>query len=306
MALTGREYVICAGAHTATISEVGARLHAYTYDGVDVVCTYPGDALPPKGAGSVLMPWPNRLRGGRYHFDGEEFQLPLTEPTAGNAIHGLARWVRWDSIAHESDSVTMRHDLVPQTGWPFEVAVEIHYAVHPDDGLAVTARAVNNGARRAPFGAGFHPYLSTRGATLEATTVRLPAASRLVVDDAQVPVGLQPVDGTQYDLRSPKKLEALRMDDGFTDLSTTDGRGWAEVIGAGGGARLWFDEAYRYLQAFTVDELTPGTPAVAIEPMTCAPDAFNSGDGLIILEPGAQWSGTWGITPTTTTGRLDS
>jgi aldose 1-epimerase len=78
MALNGREYLITAGDHAATINEVGAGLHSYTYRGVDVVCTYPNDHLPPKAAGAVLMPWPNRLRGGNYTFDGIAQQLPLT------------------------------------------------------------------------------------------------------------------------------------------------------------------------------------------------------------------------------------
>ena len=47
----------------------------------------------------------------------------------------------------------------------------------------------------------------------------------------------------------------------------------------------------------TPENLMDGRPAVAIEPMTCAPDAFNSGHGLIVLEPGGSWSGSWGIQP---------
>ena len=297
MALTGREYLITAGEHAATISEVGAGLRVYTYRDQDVTCSHADDVLPPKGAGAVLMPWPNRLRDGHYRFDGQDFQLPLTEPSARNAIHGLARWVRWKAVRHDVDALTMRHDLVPQTGWPFEVRVEVRYELDAARGLRVDASAENTGARRAPFGAGFHPYFSTHGAVLADTTVELPATQRLILDDVQVPVGLQAVEGTAHDLRKAKKLKGLRMDDGFTGLVVEHGQGWAEVTSKGGGARIWFDETYRYLQVYTPDELTEGTPAVAIEPMTCAPDAFNSGDGLIVLEPGARWSGSWGIQP---------
>jgi aldose 1-epimerase len=186
---------------------------------------------------------------------------------------------------------------VPQTGWPYEVRVEVRYAIQAEAGLSVTASATNTGTIRAPFGAGFHPYLSTRGATLAETTVQLPAAQRLLVDDVQVPIGLQSVDRTAYDLRRGKKLKNLRLDDGFTGLALTNGRSVAEVRGKSGGARIWFDETFRYLQVFTPEELTGGLPAVAIEPMTCAPDAFNSGDGLIVLNPGASWSGSWGVQP---------
>jgi aldose 1-epimerase len=61
---------------------------------------------------------------------------------------------------------------------------------------------------------------------------------------------------------------------------------------------VWFEETFRYLQVFTIEDL-PGTgqPGIAVEPMTCAADAFNSGNGLIVLEPGGTWTGAWGIAP---------
>jgi aldose 1-epimerase len=87
------------------------------------------------------------------------------------------------------------------------------------------------------------------------------------------------------------------MDAGFTDLATVDGRGHALVHSGSAGARIWFDETFGYLQVFTPDVLSHGRPAIAVEPMTCAPDAFNTGAGLIVLEPGGSWTGSWGITP---------
>jgi aldose 1-epimerase len=295
MALSGRQYPIAAGDHEATIVEVGAGLQRYAVGGVDVTCTYGDDVLPPKCCGTTLVPWPNRIRGGRYTFDGAAQQLALTEPAAGNAIHGLGRWARWAKVRHTQDQVTLRLDVVPQNGYPFQVRVETTYALHPEQGLMVTIGARNLGPTRAPFGAGSHPYLSTRGHALADTKLQIPARERLVVDDQQVPVGAQAVTKTDHDLRRAKRLRAVRFDDGFTGLSTTDGRGYAEVRTKSGGARLWFDETYRFLQVFTLDALTPQQPGIAIEPMTCAPDAFNSGRGLIVLEPGGAWTGSWGI-----------
>lgn len=297
MALTGLQFTITAGEHEATIVEVGAGLRAYRYRGVDVTATYGEDVLPPKCCGATLVPWPNRLRGGTYTFDGVAQQLALTEPAARNAIHGLGRWDRWSLVQQDAASVTLGLDIPPQNGWTYEVYVEITYAVHADDGLIVTASARNHGGTRAPFGVGFHPYLSIHGGSLAETTVQLPASQRLIVDDAQVPVGVQSVEDTPYDLRSGRRLKQLRMDDGFTGLHTEGGRGFAEVRGRRGGARLWFDQTFGYLQVFTPELLVAGSPAVAVEPMTCAPDAFNSGDGLIVLEPGGTWIGSWGIQP---------
>jgi aldose 1-epimerase len=297
MALTGKQFQIAAGGHTATVVEVGGGLRSYSYDAIDVTAPYAEDETPPRGDGGVLVPWPNRLRDGRYTFDGHPQQLAITEVPKHNAIHGLARWARWQARDHEESSVTMAIDLVPQTGWPFEVRVEVTYALRPQAGLSVTIRAINNGATPAPFGAGFHPYLSTHGHRLDDVTLRVPARQHLLVDDAQVPVGARSVGRGPHDLRRGRRLRGLRLDDGFADLVTEGGRGRAEVRTAAGSAEVWFDEAFRYLQVFTVDDLHGGQSAVAIEPMTCPADAFNTGEGLIVLAPQRPWTASWGIRP---------
>ena len=297
MARSGQQFIIAAGDHEASVVEVGAGLRRYTHQGVDITAAYGEDDLPPKGCGAVLVPWPNRLRGGHYVFDGEAFQLGLTEPLKGNAIHGLGRWARWVPVRHEQSAVTLRLDIVAQVGWPFEVAVEVTYAVRPDTGLSVSTTALNHGARRAPFGAGFHPYLSTRGVALDDVRLKVPARERLILDEANCPVGSQAVAGSPYDLRRGPKLRDLRLDDAFTDLSHAHGRPVVDLRIKKAGARLWFDETFGFVQVFTVDQLTDGQPAIAVEPMTCAPDAFNTGAGLVLLEPGAVWSGAWGIQP---------
>ncbi len=298
MTMTGRQYSIAAGEFEATVVAVGGGLRRFVHRGVDVACSYGEDVRPPKGCGAVLVPWPNRLRGGQYTFDGATQQLALTEPATRNAIHGLARWARWNAVRHEENSVTMVHDIVPQTGWPFEVSVEVTYELDPQSGLTVRARARNHGTNRAPFGAGFHPYLCCGTTPLEKVALTVPAGRRLVVDEAKVPVGAGSVAGSEFDLRAGRKLGKLRLDDCFTDVEHTDGRGTVELRAGRGGARLWFDETFGYVQVYTLERF-PGSECagVAIEPMTCPPDAFNSGTGLIVLEPAAEWSGSWGVTP---------
>lgn len=297
MTLTGEQFEITAGEFSATITEVGAGLRRFSSSGADVTVPFDADELPPWCCGAVLVPWPNRIRDGRYSFLGESRQLALTEPDKHNAIHGLGRWARWVPSVHDGNRVTLVLDVVPQKGYPFEVRVEVTYTLHAELGLSVSVSAHNHGRGPAPFGAGFHPYLSTRGSVLDDVTVRIPAAERLVLDEAQVPVGVQSVDGTPFDLRRGKQLKSLRMDDGFTGLQVEGGRGSAEVHSASGGARLWFDETFRYLQVFTKDDLDGAGPGVAIEPMTCAADAFNSTHGLIVLDPGGTWAASWGIQP---------
>jgi len=300
MALTGKQFTIRAGEHEATAVEVGGGLRRYVHAGVDIVAPYAEDELPPNGAGAVLVPWPNRIRAGRYVFAGRQHQVPITEVPRGNAIHGLARWARWTPTSVDANAVTLALDIPPQTGWPFELRVEVRYTVHPDHGLGVSAVARNLGTALAPFGAGFHPYLSLRGGRLDEATLRVPARQRIVTDESLLPVGVQSVAGTPYDLQPGRGLGYQRLDDAFTGLSTMDGRGAVELRTKSGGAQLWFDETFHYVQVFTIDDLAHGVPAVAVEPMTCPADAFNSGTGVIVLEPGATWSGSWGVAPIVT------
>ncbi|MDP9115779.1 MAG: aldose 1-epimerase family protein [Actinomycetota bacterium] len=294
MALTGNQYAIGAGDFEATVVEVGGGLRSFAHRGVDIAASY-GEGLPPKAAGAILVPWPNRLAGGRFPFDGSQYQTALTEPLTGNAIHGLGRWARWTAVEHGPSSVTMRLDIVAQTGWPFEVSVAVTYSLDRHNGLMVTAAAENKGLGRAPFGMGFHPYLSLGGSTVDEAWLRVPAAERMVVDARQIPAGREPVAGTAYDLRDGAPLGRLRLDDGFTSIEFVGGRGVVEVRTAHGGGRVWFDREFTCVQVYTLDALGEGTAAIAIEPMTCPADAFNSGVGLIVLEPGSGWTASWGI-----------
>jgi aldose 1-epimerase len=295
MALTGELVDIESGPYRATLSEVGAGLAGSWFaESMDrsraLTSPWPVDALPRMGCGAVLMPWPNRIRNGRYHFDGVDYQLALTEAVAGNAIHGLARWVRWTIAEVLADRITFALDLVPQPGYPFELSLQVSYLVDASDGLTVTGSAVNRGNRAAPFAAGFHPYIDLRGMDYAGVEVDIPVGTMLHTDGQQIPVSREPVDGTPFQLSPRRQLGDLRVDHGFGDL--TGNR--AQVYAAGEVTEVWWDAQFRFLQVFTPPVERFGKPALAIEPMTAAPNAFNDG-GFVALQPGDRWSGSWGV-----------
>ncbi|WP_375480753.1 aldose 1-epimerase family protein [uncultured Jatrophihabitans sp.] len=297
--LGGETWTITSGPHRATIAEVGAGLRSYTHEGRDVTCRYGDDELPPKGCGTTLVPWPNRIRDGRYTFDGVEQQLALTEPDKRNAIHGLGRWARWSLVEQTSDSVRLGLDIVPQKGYPFQLHAEVEYVLEYARGLVVELSGRNDGSQRAPFGMGSHPYLSAQGASLDDVLLGVAADETFDVDDQQIPVRTRPIRDDE-DFGGSSRLGARRFDQGFTSLVIEDSvpddlYSMVHLSGAGFSSSIWFDSGFKYLQVYTVDEVSPGQPGVAFEPMTCAPNAFNSGDGLLVLEPGESWSGRWGI-----------
>ncbi len=178
--------------------------------------------------------------------------------------------------------------------------VAITYTLSPD-GLEVATRATNIGSGRLPYGVGQHPYLSVGTGIVDDAILQLPASTRLPADPRKlVPTGSEePVEATPYDFREPRPVEALVLDDAFTDLDTgRDGIARATVAGNDGATvEIWMSSAYRYLQCYTGDTLSPARrrTSIAIEPMTCPPNALRSGEGLIHLEPGKSTASWWGV-----------
>lgn len=296
-ALSGEQWGIEAGGHRATLVEVGGGIREYTVDGVPVLDGYRGDELCPGGAGQQLAPWPNRVGGGRYTFHGEERQLALTEPAAGNAIHGLVRWLPWRRIAGTPDSLTLACQLPAQPGYPWSLDLTTRWTVSRF-GLRVEHAATNLASAPAPFGLGCHPYLRLPGA-LDDWTLHLPAGKILCTDDRSLPVGEKTASGTELDFSTPRRLGGTVLDTAYTDLDRSDA-GTVDVTltnAEGGRLTLWADESFRWIQAFTGGTLpAPRTRrGLAIEPMTCPPDALRTGRDLIVLAPGETWWGAWGI-----------
>ncbi len=284
----------------AVVVEAGGGLRAYTAGGRDVLDGYrPGEPAS-SGRGQVLIPWPNRLEDGYYEFDGQSHQLPLNEPERGNAIHGLVRSARWTAAEHEPSRVVMEHELRPQPGYPFSLDLRIGYRLS-EEGLRVETTATNVGADPCPYGAGAHPYVTVGTPTVDPVVLQVPARTVLRSDDRGLPTGSSPVEGTECDFRRPRPIGATVLDHAFTDLER-DEDGLARVRledpETQRAVTVWVDGSYPYLMLFTGDPLPDvSRRSLAVEPMTCPPNAFRTGEALSRLEPGDSTTGTWGIAP---------
>ncbi|MER5868420.1 aldose 1-epimerase family protein [Streptomyces sp. NPDC002044] len=298
---TGRRLTLRHGSHEVVVVELGATLRSYTVGERAVIDGFAAHGRITGGRGQILVPWPNRIRDGRYRWGGRELQLPLTEPAAGNAIHGLVRRLSW-RVAEAGDSrAVLEVRLRPQPGYPFHLQVGVEYTLG-DGGLAVAVTARNLGTTAAPYGFGQHPYVTAGTATVDEAVLTVPARTRMITDERGLPVADEPVAGTPYDLRAPRAVGALRLDTPFGDLDRdTDGRAVVRLAHPSGdvGTDVWLGPGADYVQLYTGDTLPPGERrrAIAVEPMTCPPDAFRSGTGLVALAPGAHHTVRWGITP---------
>jgi aldose 1-epimerase len=297
--VTGAQYDIAAGDYLATITELGAGLRRLSRGGQPLIAGYEADELPPAGRGQLLAPWPNRIDGGRYAFGGESFQLDLSEPTRGTAIHGLTRWANWRVSSLAANAAELTLDLLGHAGYPFCLELRAGYRLIPDAGLEVTLTARNRGSRTAPFGTGSHPYLLAGTDGVDDWQLQLPAAHWQPCDERGIPAGEpQDVSGTPYDFRARRAIGAAALDHALTGLhADADGRTRALLAGPGADVELWAGPGYHWLQVFTGDTLGADARrrAVAIEPMTCPPNAFVSGTDLLAIEPGETVTLHWGI-----------
>ncbi|MGH3825579.1 MAG: aldose 1-epimerase family protein [Pseudonocardiaceae bacterium] len=302
IAPSGEQFEITNGDQRATIVEVGGGVREYEVAGRRVLDPYPVDDMCDGAHGAVLVPWPNRLADGRYQFDESEHQVALTEPDKANAIHGFLRWRSWRAEDHTRNRVVMATRLHPMTGYPFRLDVTVAYQLG-DGGLVVATTATNTGRTPCPYGCGQHPYLSPGTGLIDACTLRLDAQTRILTDnERQLPTGTEPVAGTPFDFSQGKTLGTQKLDFAFTDLTRDEsGRAWARLTGPDGHqVALWVDEHYPIIEIYTGDTLTPERRrrGLGTEPMTCPPNAFHSGEGLLRLEPGQSVTTTWGVCST--------
>jgi aldose 1-epimerase len=300
---SGEQFEITLGDHRAVAVEVGGGLRTYSVNGMDIVDGYGVDEMAAGGRGQILIPWPNRLQDGMYEFQGRRHQLPLTEPEHSNAIHGLVRWDAWHVREHEPHRVVLGYVLHAQPGYPFPLQLEIEYELSTS-GLTVRTTATNIGAAVCPYGSGAHPYVTPGTKTVDDIVLQVPARTALRSDERGIPVGTGAVDGSELDYRTPRRIGHAKLDNGFTDLERDDA-GRARVVAEGrdgSGRTVWVDEGYPYVMVFTGDIPSVQRRALAIEPMTCPPNAFRSGDALVTLEPGASHTAAWGLSPTVEVG----
>lgn len=304
---SGIQHALRAGDYEAVIASVGATLRSLTYAGRDLVVPFDADEVRPAHRGATLAPWPNRVTDGRYTFGGVERQLPLTEPARSHALHGLATWLDFEAIDKGPDHVTLAAVIQPQTAYPWRVVVTTTFSLGPD-GLTQSVSARNEAEEAAPWGTGPHPYLVAGAGRVDDWNLELPAAEVLAVTpDRLVPTGLEPVDAEdpeRFDFRTARRIGSAEIDHAYSGLARDDaGIATVRVTGADGtGVEMSWDAACPWVQVHTADKPDAATSrlGLAVEPMTCAPDAFNASRyaydaGLIVLEPGGSSEASWRI-----------
>jgi aldose 1-epimerase len=300
--ISGTHFGLTAGDYHATIASVGATLRTLEFRGRPLVVPFEADEIRPVFRGATLAPWPNRVVDGKYTFAGVEQQLALTEPARGHALHGLAAWLEFSPVDQSAGSVTLFATIEAQAGYPHRLDVSVTFTLD-ETGLHTAVTATNTGTDSAPWGTAPHPYLVAGDGRVDDWSLTLPAATVVTVTEERLlPVASADVaaegDGI-FDFREPRTIGDTFIDHAFTDLTRdADNAATVSVLTAdGSGVEMTWDDSCPWVQVHTADSDDPSRDRIglAVEPMTCPPDAFNSGVDLVVLEPGASSTAGWTI-----------
>jgi len=298
--LSGAQCTLRTGDYVAEIASIGATLRALRYRGRDLIVSFDADEIRPGMRGAILAPWPNRTADGRYRFADAEHQLPINEIETNNASHGLVAWMRFEPVELASGSARLCGWIEPQPGYPWRVRLDVEYVLG-HDGLSIAVVATNESSTSAPFGVGIHPYLlggAPGRAAVDDWLLEAPVAEVILPDERMLPSALVPVaEHGALDFRSARRVGSDVLNHAFTSIARDeDGAARVRVVGDGGlGAEISWDEGCPWLQLYTSDESSGDEwrHAIAVEPQSCAPDALNSGRGLLALAPGASSRFSW-------------
>lgn len=295
---------ISAGEYRASISTFGGGLRSLEYSGKPLVVSYPEGAYPPLSSGIVLAPWPNRTADGVFAHDGVLHRLDITEPARATAIHGFVGQMAWHVADKAEDFVALELSTGLRQGWPWPLRMRVTWSLDAKEGLRASFDVRNEADASCPFGLGWHPYLSALGAPLDDCVLHLPVGTNLPLDSVRnLPAGPEfPARRVLPDVDVGQRMAGVWLDHCFGEISAQEETlAEARLLNPDGeGVRLWVGEGFNWFQVFTADparrEGYPGVGrALAVEPMTCPPDALRSGRDLIRLNAGEERSFECGI-----------
>ena len=293
---SGTQYRLERGSAVAVVTELAAALRSYSVDGVLLTETFGDHQIPPGASGITLAPWANRVEDGKWTLNGAAQQLDITEVSRNNASHGLLRNAAYSSVEQSGDRVVLEATVFPQHGYPFLVRHRVAYELEESGALRVTQTLLNDDDAAAPVVLGAHPYLRLGKLSAEDLTLTVRADRWLETDERLIPRAERPVSGGT-DLRAGVVLAELDTDTAYTGLER-DATGVARTVLRGADGRsvtLWQDGACGYVHIYATGGFDGREKALAVEPMTGPANAFNSGDGLNWVEPGAGFSMSWCI-----------
>jgi aldose 1-epimerase len=290
-------YALSFAGYSATIRSLGGALSSLEYLERPLVEAFNWNEERALYQGNNLAPWPNRIRDGRYEIGLRTFQLPITEAHRNNALHGLINSIEWQLVEKTDQRVILETLLLESEYYPSSLKFSVVYELD-SIGLNWKLVAENVGNDLAPYGASIHPYLiGDPKSTVNEWTLFLPCKKYLKVDSKRLlPTGLDSCEG-DFAFQLPRIIGSLSIDHAFR--IDPDNKNQRIEVRAPSNFGVWmeYDKNSKWIQIHTADrDDGPGTRGcLAVEPMTCPADAFNSRVDLLWIRPGHSHSMQWQI-----------
>ncbi|MFC2069465.1 aldose 1-epimerase [Chloroflexota bacterium] len=287
------EYVSIIPGFGGNVNEIVLSKNGKTYNVLDSAKTYTELMSDKMFKGSKLLPFPNRIKYGRYNFEGRAYQLPVN--FGRHAIHGF--------MYNKTLQVTKQRGNINQAtlelsyqyggtvpGYPFKFKASLIYSLIKDFGFQYTTVITNVGSSSMPVGDGWHPYFKTYG-KVDNLHIRLPSNRSIKINNQMIPTGELVLE----DYPASFMIDSRQFDTGFA-LHETEGKAITEIIDPNLDLKIniWQETGkmkYNFLQVF----IPSSRVSIAIEPMTCAANAFNNNMGLAVLQPNQSLNTSCGV-----------
>jgi aldose 1-epimerase len=243
---------------------------------------------------AILFPFPNRLKGGKYNFEGKSYQFPINEKITNNALHGFAKHQVFSlekiNCSKNQAEIHCRHQNKGNNpAYPFAFRLDVKMRISDPDSFEIELLFKNESSQKILVGLGWHPYFNCFG-NLDQVSLQMPHCQFVEIDEFAIPTK-ERFDYTYF--KNQHKFGNAVLDNAF-ELQDSKGKATVTLISELGKLIYWQETGYgkyNFLQIFT----PPQRKSIAIEPMTCNIDAFNNGEGLIVLKPKEKCSGKCGF-----------
>ncbi|MDO5726969.1 MAG: hypothetical protein Q4Q03_03485 [Bowdeniella nasicola] len=276
MAMLWEPIALHAGDYHATIDPTGASLAKLTYRDMNLVRHYSPHQVRPDYAGATLAPWPNRIVDGIWDDDRTRRQLPITEVARNHALHGLVSETVFELRAHTARHARLATTIAARAGYPYRVDLTVTFDLDARGGLNWQVRATSR-SDGAPIGLGIHPYLCVAGSGVDDWHLRANTARMLTTSGPRLLPGEDIALPPAWDFTAMKPLANQQLDHAFRLGGPAAVELHASSAAPGDISALRVSSNGTWLQIYTCDAPGPAQRRyIAIEPQTCAPNAFNA------------------------------
>ncbi len=286
------KYMLKSAVSEATfVPAFGANILSLQFNNTGILWGFENEAqltASDKSRGIHLAPFPNRIQDGKYSFEVIACQLPINKPKENNAIHGFVWNKKFEAVGATAEkdfaSITLKYIYDgSEAGYPFPFELLYEYMLK-ENSFSIKAEAINKGKTNMPFGLGWHPYF-TLGENVGDWQLQLPSCNILETNARLIPTGNR---NSYNSFRQPATIGNTNFDTAF-ELTGNQDFFETKLFSAETNNTISIKQsnAFKYLQVY----IPPDRNCIAIEPMTCPANAFNSEEGLITLKPEEAFSG---------------